>query len=366
MKLPAPNPHVSDLHPYEPGRPITDVAREHGLQADQIAKLASNENPLGPSPRALQAIRDSLEHTHLYPDGAGIALREAIAHAHGLTPDHVVLGCGSNEIIEFCYHAYTQPGQGRVLASAYAFAVYGLMARLFAVPFEEVPDRNFHHDLAGFSARLQDDVRLVFLASPNNPTGTRIPNAELAAFVEKFPAGPLLVLDEAYYEFIPEPPPSVSWVKEGRPVVVLRTFSKVQGLAGLRIGYGLAHPPIAAVLQKSRQPFNTNAPAQAAALAGLADTEHVRKTVALTNAGRDRLHAFLKQQNLRFIPGTANYVMVEVGDGDAVFHALQKQGIIVRPLKSYRLPTWIRISIGTPEQMARLEKALPQVLPAKK
>jgi histidinol-phosphate aminotransferase len=366
MKLPAANPHVSDLHPYEPGRPITDVAREHCLQPAQIAKLASNENPLGPSPRALQAIRDSLEHAHLYPDGAGIALREAIAHAHGLTPDHVVLGCGSNEIIEFCYHAYTQPGQGRVLASAYAFAVYGLMARLFAVPFEEVPDRNFHHDLAGFAARLQDDVRLVFLASPNNPTGTRIPNAELTAFVEKFPTGPLLVLDEAYHEFIPEPPPSVSWVKEGRPVVVLRTFSKVQGLAGLRIGYGLAHPSIAAVLQKSRQPFNTNAPAQAAALASLADTEHVRKTVALTDAGRDRLHAFLKQQNLRFIPGTANYVMVEVGDGDAVFHALQKQGIIVRPLRSYRLPTWIRISIGTPEQMAQLEKVLPQVLPTKK
>jgi len=233
---PLPNSYVAKLDPYEPGRPIADVAKEHGLDPSQIAKLASNENPLGASPKALQAIRDGLEHTHLYPDGAGLALREAIAKKHGLTRDHVVLGCGSNEIIEFCYHAFTRPGQGRVLASAYAFAVYGLMARLFGIPFEEVPDRDFHHDLTGFSARLQDDVRLVFLASPNNPTGTRIPNAELTAFVQRFPAGPLLVLDEAYYEFIPEPPPSVQWVKEGRPVVVLRTFSKVQGLAGLRIG----------------------------------------------------------------------------------------------------------------------------------
>jgi len=366
MIRPTPNSYVAGLEPYEPGRPITDVAREHGLDPSQIAKLASNENPLGPSPRALQVIRDSLEHTHLYPDGAGLALRDAIAQAHGLTRDHVVLGCGSNEIIEFCYHAYTQPGQGRVLASAYAFAVYGLMARLFGIPFEEVPDRNFHHDLAGFSARLKEDVRLVFLASPNNPTGTRIPNAELTAFVEKFPAGPLLVLDEAYYEFIPEPPPSIRWVKEGRPLVVLRTFSKVQGLAGLRIGYGLAHPEIAAVLQKSRQPFNTSSPAQVAALAALADTEHVRKTVALTDTGRDRLHTFLKNLQLRFLPGTGNFVMVEVGDGDAVFRSLQKHGIIVRPLRSYRLPTWIRISIGTPEQMTRLEEILPKVLPDKK
>jgi histidinol-phosphate aminotransferase len=363
---PRPNPYVEELVPYEPGRPITDVAREYGLDPSQIAKLASNENPLGPSPSALQAIRDGLSHTHLYPDGGGLALRDAIAKLHGLTRDHVVLGCGSNEIIEFCYHAFTRPGEGKVLASAYAFAVYGLMARLFGIPFEEVPDRDFHHDLAGFVARLSPEVRLVFLASPNNPTGTRIPNAELTAFVEKFPAGPLLVLDEAYYEFISEPPPSIRWVKEGRPVVVLRTFSKVQGLAGLRIGYGLAQPDIAAVLQKSRQPFNTSSPAQSAALAALADTEHVRKTVALTHLGLERLHNFLKKLGLRFVPGTANFVMVEVGDGDAVFRELQKRGLIVRPLRSYRLPSWIRISIGTPEQMARLEEALPRALTAGK
>ena len=362
---PRPNPYVEELVPYEPGRPIEDVAKEYGLDPRHIAKLASNENPLGASPQALQAIRNGLEHTHLYPDGAGLALREAIAKKHGLTRDHVVLGCGSNEIIEFCYHAFTRPGEGKVLASAYAFAVYGLMARLFGIPFEEVPDRDFHHDLAGFSARLSPDVRLVFLASPNNPTGTRIPNAELTAFVQKFPAGPLLVVDEAYYEFIPEPPPSVQWVKEGRPLVVLRTFSKVQGLAGLRIGYGLARPDIAAVLQKSRQPFNTSAPAQAAALAALADTEHVRRTVDLTHSGLDQLHSFLKKLNLRFVPGTANFVMVEVGDGDLVFRELQKRGLIVRPLRSYRLPSWIRISIGTPDQMKKLEEVLPQVLPSR-
>lgn len=362
--IPKPNSYISILEPYEPGRPIADVARQHGLDPSQIIKLASNENPLGPSPLALEAARQSLLQSHLYPDGAGLDLRDAIARSHGLTRDHVVLGCGSNEIIEFCYHAFTKPGEGRVLASAYAFAVYGLMARLFGIPFEEVPDRNFHHDLAGFRARLQDDVRLVFLASPNNPTGTRIPNAELTAFVESFPAGPLLILDEAYYEFIPEPPPSVEWVRQGKPLVVLRTFSKVQGLASLRIGYGLARPDIAAVLQKSRQPFNTSAPAQAAALAGLADLAHIRKTVALTDTGRDRLHHFLKKLGLRFIPGTANFTMVEVGDGDAVFQKLLQRGIIVRPLRSYHLPTWIRISIGTPEQMIKLEEALPQILPS--
>jgi histidinol-phosphate aminotransferase len=356
------NPNLRELVPYEPGKPIDDVARELGLAPESIIKLASNENPLGPSPKAVDAMRRSLEGLHIYPDGGGFHLRNAIADHIGVDRSMVVLGNGSNEIIELAYHAFSRPGVTSAVASRYAFVVYKLMAQLFDVTFIEAPDRGFHHDLQAIRAALRPDTRLVFLTSPNNPTGTRIPNAELEAFIDSLPAHVIAVLDEAYFEFLDDPPPSVEWVRQGKRLIVLRTFSKIQGLAGLRVGYGVAAPETAEILQRCRQPFNANSLAQTAALAGLRDTEHMEKTRLLTLEGRARLQRFFGNLGLRFIPSEANFVFVEVGEADRIFKSLLQQGIIIRSMTSYGLPSWIRVSIGTPEQMTRFEREFSALL----
>jgi histidinol-phosphate aminotransferase len=356
------NPNLRQLVPYEPGKPIDDVARELGLAPESIIKLASNENPLGPSPLALEAMSKALSGLHIYPDGGGFHLRNAIASAMGVDRSMVVLGNGSNEIIELAYHAFCRPGVTSVVASRHAFVVYKLMAQLFDTEFIEAPDRDFHHDLEALRAAIRPNTRLIFLTSPNNPTGTRIPNAELERFLRALPSGVVCVLDEAYYEFLENPPPSVDWVKEGLPLIVLRTFSKIQGLAGLRIGYGIASPEVAEILQRCRQPFNANAMAQAAALAALADREHMERTRRLTLEGRARLQAFFTRLGLRFIPSEANFVFVQCGEADRVFKALLQRGVIIRSMTSYGLPDWVRVSIGTPEQMQRFENEFAAVL----
>jgi histidinol-phosphate aminotransferase len=307
-------------------------------------------------------MRAALAGLHIYPDGGSFHLRNAIASAMGVDRSMVVLGNGSNEIIELAYHAFGRSGQTSAVASRYAFVVYKLMAQLFDVDFIEAPDRDFHHDLTAIRAAIRPDTRLVFLTSPNNPTGTRIPNKDLDAFTASLPAHVMCVLDEAYYEFLDNPPPSVEWVREGRRVIVLRTFSKIQGLAGLRIGYGIASPETAEILQRCRQPFNANSMAQAGALAGLQDRAHMEKTRAITIEGRNRLQAFCRELGLRTVESEANFVLMEVGDADRVFKALLKVGIIVRSMTSYGLPAWIRVSIGTPEQMVRFEKEFAAVL----
>lgn len=355
------NPSLRQLVPYEPGKPIDDVARELGLAPESIIKLASNENPLGPSPRAIEAMRQGLAGLHIYPDGGGFYLRQAIAEALGVERGMVVLGNGSNEIIELAYHAFCRPGVTSVVASRHAFVVYKLMAQLFDVTFIEAPDRDFHHDLEALRAAVRPDTRLVFLTSPNNPTGTRIANAELECFLRALPSGVIAVVDEAYYEFLDDPPPTVAWVKEGLPLIVLRTFSKIQGLAGLRIGYGVAAPETAEILQRCRQPFNANAMAQAAALAGLADREHMEKTRRMTLEGRARLQDYFAGLGLRFVPSQANFVFVEVGEADRIFKALLQRGVIIRSMTSYGLPGWVRVSIGTPEQMRRFEREFEAV-----
>lgn len=356
------NPGIRSLTPYEPGKPIEELAREQGFAPEEICKLASNENPLGPSPLALHAIREALPEIHRYPDGAGRLLREAIARHHGLSPEHVVLGNGSNEIIELLFHVFVLPRTHGVLCSRHAFAVYRLMAQLFDAHCGETPDPGFRHDLAAMRKAIEPNTRLIFLTSPNNPTGTRIPNRELAEFVHEIPRHTVVALDEAYIDFLDDPPPSVSWVREGRNVVLLRTFSKMQGLAGLRIGYALAPAPIASWLQRARQPFNTNLLAQAAALAALEDHQHRENTRRIVREGRERLEESFARQGLEFVPSTANFVMVRVGDGDALFHCLLRRGWIVRPLRSYGLAEWVRISIGTPEQMTGFLEVFPAAL----
>ncbi|WP_018291031.1 histidinol-phosphate transaminase [Verrucomicrobium sp. 3C] len=356
------NPGILSLTPYEPGKPIEELAREQGFPPDQICKLASNENPLGPSPKALRAIQEALPHIHLYPDGAGRLLRDAIARHHGLSAENIVLGNGSNEIIELLFHVFVLPRTHEALCSRHAFAVYRLMAQLFDAPCRETPDPGFCHDLTAMRKAIGPNTRLIFLTSPNNPTGTRIPNPELEEFVRAAPAHAIVALDEAYIDFLDDPPPSVTWVRDGKNVVLLRTFSKMYGLAGLRIGYAIAPVPIASLLQRARQPFNTNSLAQAAAVAALEDQEHCENTRRIVREGRIRLEESFARLGLRFVSSAANFVMVQVGDGEALFHSLLRHGWIVRPLRSYGLTEWVRISIGTPEQTTRFLEVFPATL----
>ena len=349
--------HILNLVAYEPGKPVEELAREMGLDPSQIIKLASNENPLGPSPRALEAMRLSLDRAHFYPDGGGWALRNAIASKLGLARENVILGNGSNEIIEFIGHAFLRPGD-EVVTAQHAFAVYTLMAQLFGAKTIEVPDPGYAHDLNAMLAAITPRTRQVFIANPNNPTGTLLGQAAIDRFMEQVPAHVLVIFDEAYFEFLDEPPDVVRYVREGRNVIIMRTFSKIQGLANLRIGYGLAPENIASVLQKTRQPFNANGIAQAGALAGLEDADHMRRTRELTHEGRNYLQAEFSDMGLEFVPSSANFVLVRVGDGNAVFQALLRLGVIVRAMASYKMPEWIRISVGTMEQNRRFIEEL--------
>ena len=356
------NRELLDLVPYEPGKPVDDVAREIGLDPASIIKLASNENPLGPSPLAMAAMHHAIESAHFYPDGGGFHLRNAIAHAFGLGRENVVLGNGSNEIIELLFHTFTRPGIHEIITARHAFAVYTLMAQLFGVHAIVVDDVDFTPDLPAMLKAITPQTRLIFLASPNNPTGTRVTNEALDAFIRDLPPHVIAVLDEAYYEFLDNPPDTVGYVKNGARVVLMRTFSKIQGLAGLRVGYGLAPAEIANLLQRARQPFNANSIAQAGAMAGLADLEHQKKTKAITDEGRRVIEDAFAKMGLKYVPSSANFVMVHVGDGGEVFKRLMKKGIIVRSMVSYHLPEYIRVSVGTPEQNARFLEELPGAL----
>jgi histidinol-phosphate aminotransferase len=354
------HPWLRDLVSYEPGKPIEDVARELGLKPSEIIKLASNENPLGPSPKALAAMHETLERANFYPDGGGYYLREAIAQKFGFERANVILGCGSNEIIELIGKAFLNAGD-EIVVSRHAFVVYKLMATLFGARTIEVPDPGYAHDLDAMAAAITPKTREVFVANPNNPTGTLVTQEEIDRFMEKVPPHVIVVFDEAYFEFNENPPDTLKFVRAGRNVVVLRTVSKIQGLANLRIGYGIAPADLVDVLQKTRQPFNTNGIAQAGALAGLADEEHQRKTRELTIAGRDFLQREFAAMGLEFVPSFANFVLVKVGNGKAVFQALMKRGIIVRDMTSYGLPEWIRVSVGTMEQNERFLAELRRV-----
>ena len=346
------HPWLRDLVSYEPGKPIEDVARELGLQPQEIIKLASNENPLGPSPKAVGAMREAIERAHIYPDGGGYYLREAIAKKFGFDRSNIILGCGSNEIIEFVGKAFLNAGD-EIITARHAFVVYKLMATLFGAITIEIPDPGYAHDLEAMAAAVTERTREIFIANPNNPTGTLLSQEEIDRFMEIVPEHVIVVFDEAYYEFLENPPDTLKFVREGRNVIVLRTFSKIQGLANLRIGYGLAKPELIQILQKTRQPFNTSGVAQAGALAGLADEEHQQKTRDLTIVGRDFLQQEFAALGLEFVPSFANFVLVRVGDGKAVFNALLKRGIIIRDMNSYGLPEWIRVTVGTAAQNQR-------------
>src|SRR5213082_2694271 len=356
------NPQLREVTVYQPGKPIEETARELGLDPNAIIKLASNENPLGPSPKAMEAMRDALEKGHLYPDGGGFCLCNAVAAKLGLAPENIILGNGSNEVIEFLGHAFLNPG-GDVVTSQYAFIVYKLLATCFGTRTIEVPSPDYQQDLDGMLHAITPKTRLIFVPNPNNPTGTLISQRKIDSFMSRVPENIIVVFDEAYFEFLDDPPDTLRYVREGRHVVVLRTFSKIHGLAGLRIGYGVAPPDLVEVLHKTRQPFNVNSIAHAGALAALNDEAHQRETKRVVDAGRAYLEEQFAEMKFKFVPGAANFVMVNVGNGAATFEELLARKIIVRPLKGYKLPEWVRISVGTMEQNRKCIAALKEILP---
>jgi histidinol-phosphate aminotransferase len=353
--------HLRDLVVYQPGKPIEETARELGVDASEIVKLASNENPLGPSPKAVTAAGHALKNLHLYPDGGAFYLRERLALHLGVARENIILGNGSNEIIEFLGHAFLNRGD-EVIASEHAFIAYKLIATLFGAKTIETPSANYQHDLDAMIPAITPKTRLIFVANPNNPTGTFLAQAAIDRFLARVPENIVTVFDEAYFEFLDNPPDTLRYVRNGRNVVVLRTFSKMHGLAGLRVGYGIARRELIEVLQKTRQPFNVNGLAQIAATAALDDEAHQRETRRVVDAGRAYLEEQFADMQLEFVPSRGNFVMVNVGDGPAVFKSLLRRRIIVRPLNGYRLPPWIRISVGTMEQNRQCIAALKEVL----
>jgi histidinol-phosphate aminotransferase len=361
MNLKVPD-HILAISPYVPGKPVEELERERGIR-DSI-KLASNENPLGPSPRAVEALRRSIAGVHRYPDSAGFDLTRALAGRLGLEASQIVLGNGSDDIIGMLATAFLRPGDEVVMPQP-SFQMYEIETRAAAAIPVMVPLRDLRTDLDAMAERVTLRTRMIFVNTPHNPTGSLVTRAELDRFLDRVPADVLVVLDEAYVEFVRDPagPDSRDYVRAGRPVVGLRTFSKAYGLAGLRIGYGLMHPEIASILNRVRQPFNVSLPAQAAARAALEDAGFLDETLRVVHAGADYLQAEFDRMGLECRPSQANFLMVRVpGEARAVFEALLDRGVIVRPLGSYGYPDRLRVSVGRPEENRRFIQALEKVL----
>lgn len=357
------NQHVLGLVRYMPGKPIEETAREIGMSPEEIVKLASNENPLGPSPKAVEAMHHALMNSHIYPDGAAFDLVNAIASRLDIPWEQVVVGTGSSEVIELLCHSLLNP-RTEMVVSQYSFSMYKVMATLFGAKFTEVPAKGFGHDLDAMLAAIGEDTRLVFITNPNNPTGTMVKGEEIERFMSKVPDHVVVVFDEAYIEFV-EPEEvfdTLRFVREGKNVCVLRTFSKIQGLAGLRVGYGVTSTEIVDMLHKSRAPFNVNAIAQAGALAALNDEEHVLRSREINREGMAFYEKAFTELGLKYIPSHGNFILVKVGDGNKVFDAMLQQGVIVRSMASSGLPECVRITIGTPAQNERCLTVLKSVL----
>lgn len=361
--LSALNPALANLPVYQPGRPIEEVAREHNLPVEDVIKLASNENPLGPSPKALAAMRSALDSLHLYPDGNAFYLKRKLAEKLAVKPEQIAFGNGSNEIIEFVGHAFMRPGVD-VLVSDYCFAIYPIMARMFGANVVSVPAINLGHNIPAMLEAITPQTRVMFVANPNNPTGTLAPKKEIEKLVAEVPDSVLLVMDEAYIDFLDDSADLLPLVRslEKPNLLLMRTFSKIYGLAGLRLGYGVGHPELIAALEKVRQPFNINALIQAGAIAALDDEEHLSNTRRNNGAGLQYFTEQLRSLQLESIPSAANFILVKVGDGQKVFEAMQRVGVITRPMGGYKLPEWIRISIGTPEENRRCLSALKEAV----
>lgn len=355
--------YIRSIAPYQPGKPISELARELGLEEKSIIKLASNENPLGVSPKAQTAIRAAIDGLALYPDGNGFELKHALSSHLGVGMDQLVLGNGSNDVLELAARAFLQPSNSAVYAQ-HAFAVYPLVVQAIGATGIEVPAQHFAHDLDAMLRAVRADTRIVFVANPNNPTGTYAPADRMEHFIAAVPKNVLVVLDEAYNEYLrPEMrADSVSWLKKYDNLLITRTFSKVYGLAGLRVGYAVGASSVTDLMNRVRQPFNVNSISLAAAAAALDDHAFVRKSHEMNLAGMDQLTAGLAQLKLEFIPSYGNFVTFKVRDAAGAFKSLLKSGVIVRPLGGYAMPDWLRVTIGLETENARFLASLKQAI----
>ena len=355
--------YIRSIAPYQPGKPISDLARDKGLEPSQIVKLASNENPLGVSPNAHMAMMDALDEIARYPDGNSVSLRDAVCEKFNVTPSQLVFGNGSNDILELSARAFLAPGDEAVY-SQHAFAVYSLVTQAVGATGVVVPAKEFGHDLDAMLLAITPKTRMVFVANPNNPTGTLIGKAELKKFLSLVPKHTLIILDEAYDEYLTDElkAESIGWLAEFDNLVISRTFSKAYGLAGLRVGFGLTSRAIADLMNRVRQPFNVNSIAQAAAVASLGDDEFVERTRALNQAGMVQITQGLEKLGLTFIPSFANFVSFKVADARGVYERLLNQGVIVRPIANYEMPDYLRVSIGLFSENARFLEALAEAI----
>ena len=356
-------PNVRAIAPYVPGKPIAETARELGIAEADILKMASNENPLGPSPRALEAIRGALGVLHYYPDGSGYELKAVLSRKLGVAPENLVLGNGSNDVLELVARAFLTPSDSAVY-SQHAFMVYPLAVQAIGAKAIEVPARGYGTDLEAMAAAVRPDTKIVFVANPNNPTGTFNAWEEIGAFLERVPRRVLVVLDEAYGEYLPDAlrSPTPGWIARHPNLVVSRTLSKAYGLAGLRVGYGVAHPEAAEVMNRVRQPFNVNHLAMVAACAALEDHAFIEKSRAVNAAGLAQLREGFERLGLEYIPSHGNFITVRVGEAARVYGRLLREGVIVRPIAGYGLPEHLRVTVGLPEHNARFLAALERAL----
>jgi histidinol-phosphate aminotransferase len=358
---------VLGLHPYQPGKPIEELEREYGVS--NIIKLASNENPLGPSPKALEAMRGELEDVWLYPDGNGFELKQKLATKHGVGMNQITLGNGSSDVLEFIVRVFVSP-EHEVLFSEHSFALYPILTQAVGGRAVAAPAKAWGHDLEAMQARITERTRVIFIANPNNPTGTWLGGAELEAFIQAVPEHVLVVVDEAYFDYAIDPatgaadyPDTSAWVARYPNLMVARTFSKSYGLAGLRVGYAVSHPQVADLMNRVRPPFNVNSVALAAAAAALDDAEHLRRSVQLNAEGLVQLTDGFKSMGLDYIPSVGNFISVDVGRPAApLYEALLHEAVIVRPVANYGMPNYLRVTVGTREENARFLQALQNVL----
>ena len=352
---------IRSLRPYPPGKPIEEVEREYGI-SDSI-KVASNENPLGPSPKALDAIRESLTSLHRYPEGNCYYLAEALSDHLGVKRDQIIFGNGSNEIIELLVRTFVRPGDEVVVADQ-AFVVYRLILQAIGVSPIVVPLRDYTHDLGAMAAAMNERTRMVFVANPNNPTGTIVRAKEFREFLASVPSDAIVVMDEAYAEYVsdPEYPDSLSMLSDNPLLITLRTFSKIYGLAGLRIGYGVAAAELVDLMNRIRQPFNVNSLAQRAAVAALSDDQHLKRSRETNSEGMTYLQGEFDRMGLAWVPSWANFLLVEVEGGVATYQSLLRRGVITRAMDGYGLPDHLRMTIGTRDENQRMIASLEEVL----
>ncbi|MCD5390434.1 histidinol-phosphate transaminase [candidate division NPL-UPA2 bacterium] len=360
MKLVREN--ILEIEPYQPGKPIKEVERELGIK--EAVKMASNENPLGPSPRAVEAMREALREVNLYPDGSAYYLKRALAEHLNVGEGNIIFGNGSDEIIRMIAETFLNEGEEAVIAQP-AFIIYRMAVKVMNGKPQLVNLRNFTHDLVAMGEAVNEKTKLVFIANPNNPTGTMVTHEEVHSFMNKIPEEVIVVFDEAYYEYITRDdfPRTIDYIRHGRNVITLRTFSKIYGLAGLRIGYGIAREDLIKDMNRVRQPFNTNCLAQVAALAALKDKEHIERSRSINRGGKDFLYRALDKLKISYIPSEANFILIDLRqEAGGICQNLMREGIIVRSMGIYGLGNFIRVTIGTAEQNEKFIKALERVI----